>query len=697
VTVEHISYESGIKECARALRTRREEVISALIANSARGRENRFGDEPEQLRRRVRDELGLLVGHLEGREDFGALYLGVRMFELTQLERTHAENLEAYRRAVSEDSEIYRAVMAPYLRDIEVQAFDDAFRRLMVGLVTEAPIHVRTLFVGDCMMIEILSFVIAPLINAGLSIEPFPINPRDPSHLKRILDSLATKQFDVVFFSPFSHARLPELDALLDGRKVTASRDEITRLVDSIIDQTRSLLEDLAKRFECPIFVHNAGFIPRASSRVKATVRMLLMERARKIAAPRINQWLAEYIATANSLTFRHLHLIDETELARKFGRTNLGLYLNTSEYQHAVVLSQRLAPEYRARIAAVGQLLGKKIVICDLDDTLWDGVIGEGAVTHHADRQRSLKRLKDHAGVVLSIASKNEPANVSFDGGVLGMNDFVAPQISWNSKSEAIAKIKRTLNLQTRHMVFLDDRPDERSIVGEAFPDLLRLDPNDAFTWKMIDHWYSIAFASSDVDRTRMYQEQSLRDAVMETDGEPDNPKDSETLFKLALVISVRTAQRGDLKRVAELINRTNQWNLCGSRMSFEQVREWHQSSTAHILVADVADRFGSMGTVCIAIAVVHEDRVEIPVFVMSCRVFGYGVETAMLAEIARRFGGGKQGKSLVGLYRSTTQNHPCRNMYADHGFSFTDGIFCWTGIPPLPGVPWAELRSAP
>ncbi len=120
--------------------------------------------------------------------------------------------------------------------------------------------------------------------------------------------------------------------------------------------------------------------------------------------------------------------------------------------------------------------------------------------------------------------------------------------------------------------------------------------------------------------------------------------------------------------------------------------MREWHESSKTTIVLAHAADRFGDMGTVGIAVVAPYDDRVEIPVFVLSCRVFGYGVETTMLAEICRRCEVAHSGKPIIGLYRSTTQNHPCRNMYIDHGFILQDGAFRWNGSP-LPGVPWAKI----
>ncbi len=139
--------------------------------------------------------------------------------------------------------------------------------------------------------------------------------------------------------------------------------------------------------------------------------------------------------------------------------------------------------------------------------------------------------------------------------------------------------------------------------------------------------------------------------------------------------------AEGGDLKRVVELINRTNQWNLCATRTSFAQVRGWHDSKDASILLARAADRFGDLGTVCVAVVTFDAQEVQIPVFVLSCRVFGYGVETEMLKQIRHRFGVGRERSRLVGYYRASPQNHPGRAMYTDHGFAQDGDAFVLAG----------------
>lgn len=692
---DHSDLSVSLRGCAEVLHRQKHAVVDALIAGTTNWRENRFKDPPAQQRDRVSESVTLLVRCLRGEKAYGALYAGQRIFELTQLERPREENYSDYRRTVAEELAVYSDFLKSHVDTRAVASFRSAFQSLTRGLTGTPQRHVNALFIGDCLLHEILAFLVGPLMDIGISVDPFSINPRDPEDLERILASLSTKAFDAVFISPFSHTRLPEIARLLNPRWAFASRREADALVTAVIRQTRELLAALSRRFECPIFIHDAGLVVRSSDAARLSGRMLLTHRARAMAGPMLNRWLTEWVETVNSSTYRHLFVVPETELVRRLGHLKLGRFLATSEFQHSSVLGQHLALEYHTRMSAVGRLLGRKLVICDLDHTLWEGIIGEGPVTHHEPRQRSLKRLKDSCGVVLSIASKNDPANVHFRGGVLTEADFVAPQISWGQKSGAIANIRQTLNLQTKHMVFLDDRPDERAMVQEAFPDILTLDPADPETWRLIDIWADMTLGSSDLDRTQLYREQELRDAQIASETHHSGATtDSETLRKLGLVMTISTATRGDLKRIAELINRTNQWNLCGTRTNFEQVRAWHAADDVQIFLGKVADRFGDMGVVCVAIVNTTAEQAEISAFVLSCRAFGYGIESAMLAEISRCCGIGTQRPVLKGFYRANAQNHPCRNMYQEHGFTPSDGGFEWRGSPPLPAVPWLEVR---
>lgn len=683
----------NLSRCANAMRASHEALVMALMEGIEEPRKNRFIEPQDIFRDRISETLELLIRFFEGSEECGALYLGLCIFELYQPERSVSENSEATHKRFEVDGIILFSYLAPLVSKDELQALKSAYKSLISGVTTPPKKHVRTLFVGDCLMMEIVSFLIAPLTAKGISIDPFPINSRDPHQLRNIVANLSTKEFDVIFVSPFSHNRLPEIKQLLNPTNLL-SKKELNTAIKSILEQTQLLLDFLSARFECPIYIHNSLLIPRSTSLIKTVARLSLTWRARLFAKRKINEWILGYIADKNTSSFQHLFLLDENALIKKFGKYQLSRFLHTSKFQHATVLSQKLAVEYNERISTVAELVGKKLIICDLEQIFLDTANTENSMVHLQTRQTVLKQLQAHGGIILSIVTKNKSSGMDAQGGLFNDNDFIAAQIGITNKIDAIQSIKDQLNLQTRHMIFMDTSKNERTLVTEAFPDMLTLDPSDSAVWERIALWEGIIHSSSDVNRTQLYQEQLERDEFVASQAKESSIRDVESLKKLGLVIDIHEAKKNDLKRVVELINRTNQWNLCGSRTNLEQVQAWHTSTNARILIANAQDRFGDMGVACVAVMTTESDNTDIPIFVLSCRVFGYGVETAMLNEIAKLSHVGSQKTSLTGHCRPTNQNHLSRNMYLDHGFQQVDEKFVLKEQNIIPSVPWAEVR---
>ena len=152
------------------------------------------------------------------------------------------------------------------------------------------------------------------------------------------------------------------------------------------------------------------------------------------------------------------------------------------------------------------------------------------------------------------------------------------------------------------------------------------------------------------------------------------------------------------DLRRVVELVNRTNQFNLTGSRTSVRETSEWLAGPGRYILLTDGADKFGQMGIICVAFVELGSTPARIPIFVLSCRVFGYGFETVMLNAIGRLVSKGRadQPWTISGLYQETPLNEPCRAMYPDHGFTWHDGMWIIAGQPTKSDPPWLEIRDS-
>jgi FkbH-like protein len=336
-----------------------------------------------------------------------------------------------------------------------------------------------------------------------------------------------------------------------------------------------------------------------------------------------------------------------------------------------------------------------KKVIVCDLDNTLWSGVIGEGAVEHFQDRQHILKALRKK-GILLAISSKNNPANVHWTGGVLSDADFVSAQINWDPKVLNMRRIANELNLKLKDFLFIDDRADERAMVADTLPEVQTLDAESPDVWRRLAVLAEMLPEPDEMDRTLAYKQREERMRFLE-DTEAVAAEQRELFRKLNLKLTIRAAAAKELRRVAELINRTNQFNLCGTRTTTREVTEWSERSDRSVLVVEAADKFGSMGIVCVAVTARTRDTTEIPVLVLSCRVFGYGVEKALLNYIYRSIESRGDGarKVIVGSYRETPQNEPCRKFYPDSGFIWEGGAWVCRGELHVEDPDWLTVDS--
>jgi FkbH-like protein len=190
------------------------------------------------------------------------------------------------------------------------------------------------------------------------------------------------------------------------------------------------------------------------------------------------------------------------------------------------------------------------------------------------------------------------------------------------------------------------------------------------------------------------MYKQRAERQKLLSSRSSDDV---SDTMLaSLKLKLDIRRSTDGDLKRIYELINRTNQWNLQGSRCSFQDVKDWHDSNDFRIYSARVKDKFGDMGLISVCVAEFKPDALELKIFVLSCRVFGFGVETMLLRELekdaAERFGEVR----VRGFFVPTAHNAPSKDFFARHAYVQRDGAWIFSDAQPkAPDPGWFEKVS--
>lgn len=632
----------------------------------------------------VETHLVALVDYLtlyfeRGDDTFRHLYVGEKLKQCYDAADSPEQALSRRRTILTRDRSALTGYLAPLLPPeslAELTRFFDEVDRVVTG---EAKKSVRVLFIGDCLHLDVLSFLAAPLLEQGFRLESTFATSKTSVDLLRQLRSLAEQSFDLIFFSPFTYEFHPEYKQFIFGRTAALGASGISTIVEQAQADTMAVLRLLGSQFDVPTFVHNSSGIRRHDGTVFEQLKNRVTKRTRTLARRQINSWLPGALATVNRETYPHLFLLDEAALLKKYPEEQLSRMLYRVDQQHPAEFGRVLARLYLDVILAATVLSKKKVVVCDLDNTLWQGVIGEGAVTHYKDRQEVLKRLRKK-GVLLAINSKNDPRNVHFTGATLELDDFVSSQINWTPKVQNLRRIAQELNLKTKDFLFLDDRADERAMVSESMPEVLALDPEMPVVWQRLAIAADLLPEQDELDRTLAYKQRAERQQFLE-DPAAAAAEQRELFRRLDFRVTIRTAERKELKRVAELINRTNQFNMLNTRTTLGEVTSWQEDPRYSIFVVDARDRFGSMGTVSVAIVREQRDALEIEAFVLSCRVFGYGVETALLNHLKRLAAASDVAKHLVGRYVATPYNEPCRQTYAENGFHDHDGLWTFQG----------------
>ncbi|HET9138358.1 HAD-IIIC family phosphatase [Actinophytocola sp.] len=269
------------------------------------------------------------------------------------------------------------------------------------------------------------------------------------------------------------------------------------------------------------------------------------------------------------------------------------------------------------------------KCVVWDLDNTLWDGTLLEGGeVTVRPEVVAEIRRLDD-IGILHSIASKNDYDAAMARLRAEGLDEyFLYPQINWNPKSASIEQIAKSINIGIDALAFVDDQPFERAEVEHAHPSVITVDAlevdtvlkNPAFEPRFVTDESKLRrlMYRGDVERNRQEQEYQ--------------GTSEEFLATLDMHFTIRPAQLEDLRRAEELTVRTNQLNSTGRTYSYEELDELRQSPDHLLLVASLTDRYGSYGTIGLALAECGRPAWHLRMLLMSCRVMARGVGTVLL-----------------------------------------------------------------
>ncbi|HTT76934.1 MAG TPA: HAD-IIIC family phosphatase [Candidatus Binataceae bacterium] len=592
------------------------------------------------------------------------LYVGERLKQLYLPKSTKEEDLEHRRRVMALDRRNLLELLNPQLEGQGRQQLAAVVDGITAIMTAPDGKEVRILLVGDCLFLDILAFLATGLREDGIAARTTFATSKNPLLLRETLRKLKNENFALIFYSPYTY----EFDLLLAQTHYLRSTKlrGLRKIAVKAHEETAYNLGLLREMFECPIIVHNTANVRRHDSSFGSRVRNVLTYLFRQLVARHANALLESTLKELNRSFARPVLLIDERPLLSEHGDLGLGAKFYDSDLQHPAVFGKMIAPVYRDVIGSAAYLFGRKVIVTDLDHTLWTGLIGEGAVEHDHSRQKTLKLLQ-RKGILLAIASKNDPRKVKWDGGLLNAEDFVAAQINWDPKPGNLERIAAELNLKLKDFVFIDDRPDEREMVRLAMPQVLTLDPASARTWHMLEWWAASIPDQAEGDRTQIYRERRQRQQFLEGVIEREAPE--ALLANLNLRLKIRNANPADLTRAAELINRTNQFNVCNSRTNRQEMAGWSSSGRHRIILGEAADKFGAMGIVSVIVVELGAEGLEVLVWVLSCRVFGFGMETAMLNYL-KHLAVFQGQRRIIGRIIETPFNEPCRGVYRENGF---------------------------
>lgn len=332
-----------------------------------------------------------------------------------------------------------------------------------------------------------------------------------------------------------------------------------------------------------------------------------------------------------------------------------------------------------------------KKCLILDLDNTLWGGIIGDDGIEGiqigelgigkaFTELQLWAKQLKER-GIILAVSSKNdsEVAKNAFDNHpdmVLSYEDFAVFNANWDNKADNIKQIRQILNIGFDSMVFLDDNPFERNMVRSFLPEVtipeLPEDPAEYLTYlRSLNLFETSSYSEEDSERTELYRQEYQRTVVKQAFVNED-----EYLTSLEMVSECKPFDSFTIPRVAQLTQRSNQFNLRTIRYTEDDMHKISSSDDYLTLSFTLEDKFGHYGLISLIILKKQGEVLFVDTWIMSCRVLKRTMENFVLNNIVEA-ATANGFKKIIGEFIQTAKNKMVKDHYKDFGFTESNGLW--------------------
>jgi FkbH-like protein len=531
------------------------------------------------------------------------------------------------------------------------------------------------------------------------------------------------QQYNQEIYNPDSafYRSSPELTILfLEGRNlfpewfeagtIMDSRGKKLLSVQSVLETLTALAEEIHKNSRTKIILNNFKvpyFSPLGILDGKFYPGLRDM-------VSLLNTRLAEW-----AMDKEYVYVFDYRAFSAFFGEANLEdskiLYMTKTTL--SLKYTPALAKEYMKYILPL-KFRTKKCLVLDLDDTLWGGVAGEdglagvklditdaGRCFH--DVQKEILNLY-HRGVILAICSKNNPEDAldvieNHPHMVLKKDCFSAMKLNWRDKAENIREIAGELHIGLDSMVFFDDSKVERELVKALLPEVTVVEvPVDtsryADTVRSLIEFEQLKLTEEDLNRNAMYAANKYRAENQNKFGSVE-----EFLTSLGTKVILELSNDFTIPRIAQLTQKTNQFNLTTKRYTQEEIRRFHEAPDYLVLSIQVTDIYGDNGITGVCIVRLEDDSAFIDSFLLSCRILGRRVEYAFLGQVAALLRA-KGILTINALYKRTEKNTAASDFYPKAGFAVADAIendifYRLEGPPRLDGIEHIEtiVKGAP
>ena len=475
---------------------------------------------------------------------------------------------------------------------------------------------------------------------------------------------------------------------ITDFPKITDTPEQIDALIDETMGRFEKIWSSLAERYKCTVIQNN---FEQPYYRLLGNSDFSNIH-GRLNFINRLNDRFCRYAQTHESFFINDINYVSAVYGIKKWADPG-------DWYRYKYALSVSAIPDFAFNLARIIKAVygrNKKAFALDMDNTLWGGIVGDDGPENirigHEDAESELftefqQYIKAHKdlGILLTVASKNDEENalagLARPDSTLNKDDFIIIKANWENKDRNIANIASELNIGSDSFVFVDDNPVERALVENQIPDISVPEVGAPETY--IDVLDSNGFfevtgiSEEDLKRGGMYKANMER---AKASASFDNYDDY--LKSLDMKAEIKPFAPVYMARIAELTNKSNQFNLTTKRCSQADIENFASDPDYITLYGRLEDKFGDNGVVAVTFGHAEGDTFHIDLWLMSCRVLKRGMEFAMMDELIA------QAKSrnitkIKGYYYPTAKNKMVRDFYALQGFAKTseteDGSSEW------------------